>query len=194
MAAAQCHGAWPPLLLLPFLQAMGLEVLMVPGKGPVLPQPIRTPSDLNRLVWDPNTDACFAHLYDAINLTRQQSEGSVPLLGFCGGPWTLMAYMIEGGGSKAFTNSKRWLYEVCGFCFPAMLPAARLIRVLVPCSTRRRRIDSLMASPPSWWTSWLAHSWRERKACKCLSPMLASLRLMCFVNSPCVICCALRGR
>ena len=39
-----------------------------------------------------------------------QLQGRVPLLGFTGAPWTLMSYMIEGGGSKTLSKSKRWLY------------------------------------------------------------------------------------
>ena len=42
-----------------------------------------------------------------------QLNGRVPLLGFTGAPWTLMSYMIEGGGSKTLSKSKRWLY-----CYP----------------------------------------------------------------------------
>merc|ERR1711942_105245 len=49
--------------------------------------------------------------YDAITLTRQRLEGKVPLIGFTGAPWTLMAYMIEGGGSKTQSKAKKWLYQ-----------------------------------------------------------------------------------
>jgi len=37
-------------------------------------------------------------------------EGKVPLIGFCGTPWTLMTYMVEGGSSKLFSKVKRWIY------------------------------------------------------------------------------------
>lgn len=46
----------------------------------------------------------------AITLARYKLAGRVPLFGFAGGPWTLMAYMIEGGGSKTFSKPKKWLY------------------------------------------------------------------------------------
>ena len=83
---------------------------MKPGVGPVLPTPLSNPEDLKRLNWSVDVASCLKYVYDAITLTRHRLEGRVPLIGFAGGPFTLMAYMIEGGGSKMFTKSKRWLY------------------------------------------------------------------------------------
>lgn len=51
------------------------------------------------------------YVYDAITLTRHKLEGKVPLIGFTGAPWTLMSYMIEGGGSKTQSKAKKWLYQ-----------------------------------------------------------------------------------
>ena len=51
------------------------------------------------------------YVFDAITLTRQRLEGLVPLIGFSGAPWTIMAYMIEGKGSKTMSLSKKWLYK-----------------------------------------------------------------------------------
>ncbi|PVV04292.1 hypothetical protein BB560_001217 [Smittium megazygosporum] len=95
-------------------QAMGLEVLMVPGKGPHFPDPLVTPSDFKRLIdksegYDPHEQ--LGYVYDAISLTRKKLFGIVPLIGFIGAPWTLMAYMIEGGGSKTFSKAKAWLWK-----------------------------------------------------------------------------------
>ncbi|WVQ70416.1 uroporphyrinogen decarboxylase [Kwoniella botswanensis] len=92
-------------------QALGMEVLMEPSKGPVLPAPIRTPSDLSRLNQDVDVQKELGYLFEAITLTRKGLGGRVPLIGFSGAPWTLMAYMCEGGGSKTFENSKSWLYK-----------------------------------------------------------------------------------
>lgn len=91
-------------------QALGLEVQMVRGKGPHFPAPLERPSDLDRLR-TPDVASDLGYVFDAITLTRQQLAGRVPLIGFCGAPWTLMAYMIEGGGSKTFSTSKSWLYR-----------------------------------------------------------------------------------
>lgn len=90
------------ILIVP--QAMGLEVLMQPG--PFFPQPILTPACFSRLNFKPDADKVFKYLYDGITMTRRKAAEeigkAVPVLGFCGAPWTLMAYCIgagEGEGS-----------------------------------------------------------------------------------------------
>ena len=91
-------------------QAMGLEVQMVKGKGPHFPAPLQSPADLGRLR-TPDVREGFGYVFDALTLTRRELGGKATLIGFCGAPWTLMAYMIEGGGSKTFARSKTWLYR-----------------------------------------------------------------------------------
>ncbi|XP_071952229.1 uroporphyrinogen decarboxylase-like [Antedon mediterranea] len=91
-------------------QALGMECVMVPGKGPTFPQPIAKPEDLKRLDKDVNVRDKLSYVFSAITLTRQELKGQVPLIGFAGAPWTLMAYSIEGGGSKTYSKSKKWLY------------------------------------------------------------------------------------
>ncbi len=96
------------ILVIP--QALGLEVEMVSGKGPHFPNPLREPSDMDRL--EPaNVDERLGYVFDALTMTRKELDGRVPLIGFSGAPWTLMAYMIEGGGSKYFSQSKKWLFD-----------------------------------------------------------------------------------
>lgn len=90
-------------------QALGLEVEMVKGKGPHFPAPLAGPQDLRRLRGPEAADA-LGYVYEAVTMIRHALGGRVPLIGFCGAPWTLMAYMIEGGGSKTFARSKTWLY------------------------------------------------------------------------------------
>ena len=53
---------------------------------------------------DPNVDEELGYVFDALTLTRQKLEGKVPLIGFSGAPWTLMAYMIEGNHAKLRTS------------------------------------------------------------------------------------------
>jgi len=88
-----------------------MTVLMEPSKGPVLPEPLVDPSHLARLRKDVSVDKELGYLFEAITLTRKGLAGRVPLIGFVGAPWTLMAYMVEGGGSKTFEKSKSWLYK-----------------------------------------------------------------------------------
>ncbi|KAG2233911.1 uroporphyrinogen decarboxylase [Thamnidium elegans] len=97
------------ILVIP--QAMGLEVLMVAGKGPVFTAPLDTPADLVRLTENVDVEKELGYVYQAITLTRHRLEGRVPLFGFIGAPWTLMAYMIEGGGSKTLAKAKSWLWK-----------------------------------------------------------------------------------
>lgn len=90
---------------------MGMTVLMQPEKGPVFPEPLVTPDDISKLREHVDVDKELGYLFEAITLTRKGLDGRVPLIGFCGAPWTLMAYMVEGGGSKTFEKSKGWLYR-----------------------------------------------------------------------------------
>ena len=53
----------------------------------------------------------LGYVFDAITQTRKGLKGAVPLIGFSGAPWTLFAYMVEGGGSKTFQKSKTWLFK-----------------------------------------------------------------------------------
>ncbi|PRP82362.1 uroporphyrinogen decarboxylase [Planoprotostelium fungivorum] len=92
-------------------QAMGLEVIMVPGKGPVFPSPLLTPEEIDTRLVKPDVKKELSYVFQALTLTRHRLEGKVPLIGFSGAPWTLMSYMIEGGGSKTFAKSKKWLYQ-----------------------------------------------------------------------------------
>ncbi|XP_012539557.1 uroporphyrinogen decarboxylase [Monomorium pharaonis] len=96
------------ILVIP--QAMGLKVEMVPGVGPVLPQPLADPSDLARLV-RPNVNEALKYVGEAITLTRHKLDGRVPLIGFTGAPWTLMGYMIQGGGNSTMAKARSWLYK-----------------------------------------------------------------------------------
>lgn len=90
-------------------QAMGLEVLMVESKGPILPDPIKTENDLNRIIV-PDVNETLNYVFDAIKLIKQELNGRVPLIGFAGSPWTLLCYMVQGKGSKTFDEAKAFCY------------------------------------------------------------------------------------
>ncbi|KAI1281006.1 uroporphyrinogen decarboxylase [Xylaria sp. FL0933] len=100
------------ILVIP--QAMGMVVEMVDKKGPHFPEPLKSPDDgqyakvLNKKV---DVAAELDYVYKAITLTRKKLDGRVPLIGFCGAPWTLFCYMVEGGGTKLFIESKKWIYR-----------------------------------------------------------------------------------
>lgn len=97
------------ILVIP--QALGMTVEMRPGVGPVLPDPLVSPDDMKKLDKTADITEKLSYVGEAITLTRHKLDGKVPLLGFSGAPWTLMAYMIEGGGSKTLAKAKAWLYQ-----------------------------------------------------------------------------------
>ncbi|TFK01716.1 serine/threonine-protein kinase Nek8 [Platysternon megacephalum] len=88
-----------------------MEVVMVPGKGPTFPEPLKEVEDLLKLRQKVDVSEELGYVFQAITLTRHSLEGKVPLIGFSGAPWTLMSYMIEGGGSNTMAKAKRWLYR-----------------------------------------------------------------------------------
>ncbi|XP_054268085.1 uroporphyrinogen decarboxylase [Macrosteles quadrilineatus] len=92
-------------------QALGMIVEMKEGVGPVLPNPLVTPKDIETLQYPVDVRAKLGYVSEAITLTRHKLEGKVPLIGFSGAPFTLMGYMIEGGGSKTLSKVKAWLYR-----------------------------------------------------------------------------------
>ena len=95
------------ILVIP--QAMGMEVQINPG--PHFPDPLVTPSDVAKLHSEVDVNKELGYVFEAITQTRLALAGEVPLIGFCGAPWTLFAYMIEGGGSKTFQKAKTWLFK-----------------------------------------------------------------------------------
>jgi uroporphyrinogen decarboxylase len=103
------------ILVIP--QALGMTVEMLPGSGPHFPQPLVTLQDAEDLLSRPvDVDVALKYVYEALTLTRRELKGQVPLIGFCGAPWTLLAYMIEGGGSKTFSKAKGWLWNHPEMC------------------------------------------------------------------------------
>ena len=69
------------------------------------------PSDIQKLNKNADAKKELGYVLEAIKLTRHALNGRVPLIGFSGAPWTLMSYMIEGGGSTTQSKAKAWLYK-----------------------------------------------------------------------------------
>ncbi len=80
--------------------AMGLGLEFVEGKGPQFARPLQRAADIKKIVV-PDLEK-LSYVYDAIRLVRHELDNSVPLIGFCGSPWTLAAYMIEGKATPGF--------------------------------------------------------------------------------------------
>src|SRR5438874_3187126 len=95
-------------LLLP-LEIMGLPFHFSAGEGPVIEKPIRGQADVSRL----RTDRCadLNYVSEAVRLVCKHFGSRLPVIGFCGAPFTLASYMIEGGGSRNYVNTKKMMYS-----------------------------------------------------------------------------------
>ena len=89
--------------------AFGLKVEFVEGEGPVFRNPIRKRSDIESLP-EFNPDD-LDYVYKAVSNIRSALPSHIPLIGFCGSPWTLAAYSIEGGSSKDFAFTRNFVAE-----------------------------------------------------------------------------------
>jgi len=95
-------------LLLP-LEVMGLPFHFSAGEGPVIEQPVRSAADVSRLRTDSAAD--LGYVAEAVRLVARHFGSKVPVIGFCGAPFTLASYMIEGGGSRHYLNTKKLMYS-----------------------------------------------------------------------------------
>ena len=95
-------------LLLP-LEVMGLPFRFAPGEGPVIETPLRTQADIGRLQTDKAAD--LGYVSEAIRATCKHFVDRLPVIGFCGAPFTLASYMIEGGSSRNYIETKKIMYR-----------------------------------------------------------------------------------
>jgi uroporphyrinogen decarboxylase len=87
--------------------AMGVDLRIDPGKGPVSGAAVRTAADIDKLhAIDPDSDLDF--VIKAIQMLVADLD--IPLIGFCGAPFTLSSYLVEGGASRQFTHTKALMY------------------------------------------------------------------------------------
>jgi uroporphyrinogen decarboxylase len=89
--------------------AFGLGVEFLEGEGPVFKNPIKTSEDITNLPeFDPED---LSYVYKAVSNIRNALPSNIPLIGFCGSPWTLAAYSIEGRSSKEFKYTKNFISQ-----------------------------------------------------------------------------------
>src|SRR6266699_3670327 len=96
-------------LLLP-LEVMGLPFHFSAGEGPVIEKPVRSKEDIANLRTDRAAE--LGYVSEAVALVAKHFANRVPVIGFCGAPFTLASYMIEGGGSRNYINTKTLMYSV----------------------------------------------------------------------------------
>jgi uroporphyrinogen decarboxylase len=87
------------------VRGMGLDVELVEGVGPVLERPIRTAADVERLVV-PHPEEAFGPVLEAVRLVRAELAAEVAVIGFCGGPFTVASYLVEGRPSRELARTK----------------------------------------------------------------------------------------
>lgn len=113
-------------LLLPFTP-MGLDFEFLAGEGPVVHTPVRSSVDVDRLRTDRTAELGYVGV--AIQHVAKHFQDRLGIIGFCGAPYTLASYMIEGGGSRNWIETKSLMYRDPG-AFGALL--SKLVEVLVP--------------------------------------------------------------
>jgi uroporphyrinogen decarboxylase len=96
--------------LLPMLEPMGIDLEYAKGEGPVIHNRLRTAADVDRFHELETVDS-LQFVFDAVRLIRRDLPADIPLLGFAGAPFTLASYVIEGGGSKNYVDTKRLMYS-----------------------------------------------------------------------------------
>jgi uroporphyrinogen decarboxylase len=96
-------------ILIP-LEAMGMRLEFSEKEGPVLSEPVRNRAAVERLTI-PEVEDDLPFVFDTIRILRKELEHKVPLIGFSGAPFTLATYMIEGGTSKNFLHTKKFMFQ-----------------------------------------------------------------------------------
>jgi uroporphyrinogen decarboxylase len=90
--------------------AMGVELELVEGVGPVIDQPIRTAADIERLRV-PDPDEAYGAVLEAVRIVRAELQAEKAVVGFCGGPFTAAGYLVEGRASRDFFTVKTMMYR-----------------------------------------------------------------------------------
>jgi uroporphyrinogen decarboxylase len=112
--------------ILVILEPMGAKLEYVGGSKPEIHNPVRNGEQIDRLN-ELETLESLLYVYDALRLARDNLSQDVPLIGFAGAPFTLASYLIEGGGSKNFVETKRLMYGDAGAWHSLMQKLARAV-------------------------------------------------------------------
>ena len=96
--------------LLPILEPMGLDLEYAKGEGPVIHNPVREATDIDRVAALENVDSLH-FVMETVTQTRADMMDHIPVIGFAGAPFTLASYMIEGGSSRTYIHTKTLMYR-----------------------------------------------------------------------------------
>ena len=143
-------------LLLPFTP-MGLDFEFINGEGPAVHHPVRSAADIDALRTDRVAE--LGYVSEAIQQVAAHFKDRLGIIGFCGAPYTLASYMIEGRGSRNWLETKALMYRDPG-AFRALLD--KLVAVLVPyCRQQIEAGADVIQIFDSWVGSLSVHDYRE---------------------------------
>jgi uroporphyrinogen decarboxylase len=112
--------------ILLIVEPMGVGLEFSQGDGPVIHRPVRSGMDVDRLVETPPADT-VPFVFEAVRKARASLPAHIPLIGFSGAPFTVASYLIEGGSSRHYIETKRFMYKDPG-AWRALME--RLVRVI----------------------------------------------------------------
>ena len=95
-------------LLLP-LEVMGMPFHFAAGEGPVIEKPLRSAGEIDKLRDDRAAE--LGYVAESVRIVANHFAERVPVIGFCGAPFTLASYMIEGGSSRNYIETKKMMYN-----------------------------------------------------------------------------------
>ncbi len=107
---------------------MGMELKFVTGEGPLFPKPIKTVEDLDALCVEEAAEK-LEYVYEALRLIRGKLAADKALIGFCGAPWTLATYMVEGQGTKSYAVVKKLIYSQPDFMHALLRKVTDVIKL-----------------------------------------------------------------
>lgn len=93
------------------LEPLGIGFEFTKDDGPRIARPVRSAEDVDRVTVEIDASASLSYVMESVRRTKRALAGRVPLIGFSGAPFTLASYVIEGGGSREYLETKRFMYS-----------------------------------------------------------------------------------
>lgn len=116
--------------ILLIVEPMGVGLEFSAGDGPVIHRPVRSGQDIDAL-GEVSPQESVPFVFEAVRKIRRGLPGRIPLIGFSGAPFTLASYLIEGGASRQYLETKRLMYQDAGAWYALMEHLVRTITAYV---------------------------------------------------------------
>jgi uroporphyrinogen decarboxylase len=157
-------------LLLP-LEVMGLPFRFEAGEGPVIESPLRNATDVAKLRTDRAAE--LGYVAESVSRVARHFGLKLPVIGFCGAPFTLASYMIEGGGSRHYVNTKKLMYSDRGAWHELM---EKLVAVLADYAVEQVRAGSDVIQVFDSWVGCLSVEDYREFALPATTKLIAAIR------------------